>query len=176
MSLDCFSGNAPFFRSLSINVRKLSITFSRFSRDDKEQVVAEVVLIMGSEVGDADDADVDGAVGMGHVIGASSPLNGALGGAPLIKGCNLGGEEAISENWFDFGGRVELESVLEATREGQAIRLFSCSLDLGGAEADSDPTSHWNTGGSFHPRSMGTPRSAIVSFRLAPELQFIPST
>ena len=36
-----------------------------------------MVLIMGSEVGDADDADVDGAVGMGHVIGASSPLNGA---------------------------------------------------------------------------------------------------
>ena len=68
-----------------------------------------------------------------------TPPHLPLGGAPLIKGCNLGGEEAISENWFDFGGRVELESVLEATREGQAIRLFSCSLDLGGAEADSDP-------------------------------------
>ena len=34
---------------------------------------------------------------------------------------------------------MELESVLEATREGQATRLFSCSLDLGGAEADFDP-------------------------------------
>jgi len=104
------------------------MTFSRPSEGDKaeeEEVVVSAVVKVDSAVDsgarDADagiGVDAEGVEGIGQVIGESSIQEGAFGGAPFKKGCNLGGEEAISGYRFDFGVRKELDSVLGTTEEG----------------------------------------------------------